>query len=85
VWEFQDGTLVELRAEDPRMAEFEERKDTLRRLLKKGEISAGEYVERFKSICLELGSRLNALPPGYSLSKEYSSARVYARKSGGSN
>jgi len=81
VWRFPDGSLVELRANDPRTAEFERRKDELRSLLREEKISSGEYVERFRSLCMELGTRLDALPQGYALSKEYAAAKVYSRKS----
>lgn len=82
VWEFPDGTLVELRADDPMMVDFEKKKNDLRSLLKKERISSGEYVERFRSLCVKLGSRLEKLPPGYFLSKEYSVAKVYSRTGG---
>jgi len=80
VWLFPDGTVVELRADDTRAAEFERRKDQLRSLLKGEKISSGEYVERFKSLCLQLGTRVGGVPQGYALSKEYAAAKVYSRK-----
>ncbi len=80
LWRFPDGTLVELRADDPRTGEFERRKRDLRLQLKAGRISSGEYVERFKSLCLELGTRVESVPPGYVLSREYAAGSVYSRK-----
>lgn len=82
LWEFPGAGLFELRAEDPKMPEFEARKDGLRSELRKGEISSGEYVEGFRELCVQLGTPLESIPEGYSLSREYSTARVYSRPAG---
>lgn len=80
VWEFPDGTLFELKADDPKMVAFENRKGRLRSRLKKGEISSGEYIDNFKELCTKLGTPLGSIPEGYSISREYSMARVYSRR-----
>ena len=79
LWEFPGTGLFELRAEDPKMPEFEARKDGLRSRLRKGEISSGEYIEGFRELCIELGTSMESIPDGYSISREYSNARVYSR------
>ena len=83
VWEFPGGDLFELRAEDPKMDTFEDRKGVLRSRLKKGEISSGEYIESFRELCRELGTPLDSIPDGYSMSREYSVAKVYSRPASG--